>query len=46
MSVVLMILVGSIYGASALIAGGVGIACLTSRNFRKSMIGDQSEHQF
>ncbi len=46
MSVVVMVLVVTVYGGSALIAGGAGIAWLTSRSFRKSMIGDQREHTF
>jgi hypothetical protein len=46
MSVFVLVLIGGVYGGSALIAGGAGIAWLTSRSFRKSMVGDQREHQF
>ncbi len=46
MSVVFVALVVAVYGGSALIAGGAGIAWLTSRSFRKTMIGEPRERRF
>jgi hypothetical protein len=40
MSVVVVTLIAVVYGGSALIAGGAGVAWLTSHSFRKSMIGE------
>jgi Na+/serine symporter len=40
MSVLVVSLVAVVYGGSALIAGGAGVAWLMSHSFRKSMIGE------
>jgi hypothetical protein len=40
MSVLVVSLVAIVYGGSALIAGGAGVAWLTSHSFRKSMVGE------
>lgn len=40
MSVLVVSLVAVVYGGSALIAGGAGVAWLMSHSFRKSLIGE------
>jgi hypothetical protein len=42
MAGIVEVLIITVYGGSALIAGGAGIAWLVSRRFRKSLIGDQA----
>jgi len=42
MSLVVQVIVVAVYGGSAIIAAGSGLAWMISHRFRESMIGDQA----